>query len=590
MTIKSVYIFQETISLASTMIRAALTKIKSKINTYIPPIQSQTQAQSHVEHKPIHVEDYNIIKEGSAEILFPKTETVFYNPVQQFNRDLSVTCIKAWSNLYGSSSGSKNRKGRRDNNKKKRTSSEKDQEQKDDDLKRRKLSNGNVEITTTGIPTKPYIKILEALSATGLRAIRYANEIPHVKEIIANDLLPAAVESISRNAQFNNVSHIVKPNLDDANVLMYRNKAENNKYHIIDLDPYGTVTPFVDSALQTIEEDGMMLVTCTDLSVLAGNGYPEKCFALYGGVNMVSHESTHESALRLVLNLLNQSAAKYKKVVEPLLCLSIDFYVRVFVKVRTSPIEVKELQSKTMITYHCSQCGSYHNQPLGRMIEREGKNGKTFTKYLVAQGPPVDSKCKFCRGTYHVAGPMYAGKLHNQEFIDEVLRINREEHKDDTYGTRKRIEGMVTLAKNELSNAPFYFSPNKIASIIKLQVPPLKTVVAGLGSLGYNCSLTHAQPSSLKTNAPWEVIWYVMKQFDDSKKDISKMNHNTTGYKILSSIDAWEPKENICDISKLSFEPNEESKHLEKLRKLKIVRYQENPTKNWGPKARPNSS
>ena len=73
------------------------------------------------------------------------------------------------------------------------------------------------------------------------------------------------------------------------------------------------------------------------------------------------------------------------------------------------------------------------------------------------------------------------------------------------------------------------------------------------------------------------------------------MNPNTAGYKILSTIDEWLPKtpnekNSNLDITKLTFEPNEQSEHLEKLRKLKIVRYQENPTKNWGPKARPNLS
>lgn len=31
---------------------------------------------------------FSTIQEGKATILFPKTEEVFYNPVQEFNRDL----------------------------------------------------------------------------------------------------------------------------------------------------------------------------------------------------------------------------------------------------------------------------------------------------------------------------------------------------------------------------------------------------------------------------------------------------------------------------------------------------------------------
>lgn len=37
------------------------------------------------------------ITEGKAEILFPDSNSVFYNPVQEFNRDLSTAVIKLFS-------------------------------------------------------------------------------------------------------------------------------------------------------------------------------------------------------------------------------------------------------------------------------------------------------------------------------------------------------------------------------------------------------------------------------------------------------------------------------------------------------------
>ncbi len=43
------------------------------------------------------------------------------------------------------------------------------------------------------------IKIFEALSASGLRSIRYLQEIEGVKSILVNDVDPAAVTSIKRN-------------------------------------------------------------------------------------------------------------------------------------------------------------------------------------------------------------------------------------------------------------------------------------------------------------------------------------------------------------------------------------------------------
>ncbi|AMD18930.1 HBR029Cp [Eremothecium sinecaudum] len=549
------------------MFRANIQNVKHKLSQSTRPCNPS-----------INVADYQIVAEGNAEILFPEKKAVFYNPIQQFNRDLSVTCIKAWDNLH---SNSKQIERSSLNTTSKPSSNELDNEPTS---KKRKLSfsgSGDEQVKES----KHYIKVLEALSATGLRAIRYAREIPNIKEIVANDLLAAAVESIQRNVDHNNVSELVKPNQDDANVLMYRSKSMGQKFHVIDLDPYGTAAPFIDASMQAIEEDGLMLVTCTDLSVLAGNGYPEKCFALYGGVNMAGHEATHESALRLVLHLLGQSAAKYKKCIEPLLSLSIDFYVRVFIRVKTSPTQVKNLQYNTMVGYVCSGCGSYHTQRMGKKSQRESKKGKSFVKYSLAKGPPVDRYCSFCNSVHHVVGPMYGGPLHNRKFIEEVLRINEHEHNDEIYHTRKRIEGMLTLALNEIE-APFYFSPTFLSSILKFQVPPLKTVVAGLGSLGFKSSLTHAKPSSIKTDAPWDAIWYIMKKYCLDKKlcDPKNMNNNVVGYKILNNesivgTEEWQQK--------LSFEPNEQSGEFERLRKLKIVRYQENPTKFWGPKARP---
>ena len=60
---------------------------------------------------------------------------------------------------------------------------------------------------------------------------------------------------------------------------------------VIDLDPYGTAAPFIDAAVQTVNDGGMsfatihpcclndsglLCVTCTDMAVLATNNYPEK--------------------------------------------------------------------------------------------------------------------------------------------------------------------------------------------------------------------------------------------------------------------------------------------------------------------------
>jgi tRNA (guanine26-N2/guanine27-N2)-dimethyltransferase len=61
------------------------------------------------------------------------------------------------------------------------------------------------------------IRVLEALSATGLRSIRYFKEIPGLASITANDIDPNAVKTIERNILFNGLNtQQITPNCGDA--------------------------------------------------------------------------------------------------------------------------------------------------------------------------------------------------------------------------------------------------------------------------------------------------------------------------------------------------------------------------------------
>ena len=92
--------------------------------------------------------------------------------------------------------------------------------------------------------------MLEALSASGLRSIRYAKEIPGLSDIVANDFSKKAVESIERNVSANGVSDAVRASNADAAALMYSRRKAEERFTIVDLDPYGSAAPFLDAAVQ----------------------------------------------------------------------------------------------------------------------------------------------------------------------------------------------------------------------------------------------------------------------------------------------------------------------------------------------------
>jgi tRNA (guanine26-N2/guanine27-N2)-dimethyltransferase len=56
-----------------------------------------------------------------------------------------------------------------------------------------------------------------------------------------------------------------------------------------------------------------------------------------------------------------------RMLIEPLLCVHMDFYVRCFVRVYTSAAAVKRSASKQAMVYQCTGCGAFHFQPLGKV-------------------------------------------------------------------------------------------------------------------------------------------------------------------------------------------------------------------------------
>ena len=47
------------------------------------------------------------------------------------------------------------------------------------------------------------ISVFEALSATGLRSVRYMKEIPSIKQMVSNDIDPTATALMTKNFEFN---------------------------------------------------------------------------------------------------------------------------------------------------------------------------------------------------------------------------------------------------------------------------------------------------------------------------------------------------------------------------------------------------
>uniref|UniRef100_A0AAY4EZY0 tRNA (guanine(26)-N(2))-dimethyltransferase n=1 Tax=Denticeps clupeoides TaxID=299321 RepID=A0AAY4EZY0_9TELE len=302
-----------------------------------------------------------VVREGRAAILFPNANEVFYNPVQEFNRDLTCAVITEFARETLAQKGVRVVvPGERE---RVVVCVSENKESTDGQVVKDEEEDGLASISV-GEQCQQGLRILEGLAASGLRSVRFALEVPGIRSITANDFSARAASLIARNANFNKVSHLLQASQRDASMLMYESRGRKERYDVIDLDPYGSPSPFLDAAVQAVGDGGLLCITCTDMAVMAGNS-GETCYSKYGSVS-IKAKFCHEMALRIILHSLDQRAAVYQRYIEPLLSVSVDFYIRVFIKVHTGQATVKNSASKQALVYNCIGCGTFHLQRMGK--------------------------------------------------------------------------------------------------------------------------------------------------------------------------------------------------------------------------------
>ncbi|KAJ3207021.1 tRNA methyltransferase 1 [Dinochytrium kinnereticum] len=303
------------------------------------------------------------------------------------------------------------------------------------------------------------------------------------------------------------------------------------------------------------------------MATLAGS-QAEACWAKYGTMPIANASFCHEMSLRILLHTIQSTAAKYKRSIVPLLSCSIDFYVRVFVEVKISASMSKHAASLSSLVYSCVGCKSFSTQTMGGYQEKEGGNRKF--KYPILNTSNV---CSFCEQKLHVGGPIYSGPIHNTEFVNKL--VARVKASEGDFGTKKRMVGMLTVISEELPDKLLYFSLPALCNVLHCNIPSFKMFCSAILNAGFRVSLSHCLTNSIKTDAPTTLIWDILRAWvattpvsekvrnepSPSRSILMQTSTHTVDFTIHPEVEAYSKKE-------------------------RLVRYQENPHKNWGPKAR----
>jgi tRNA (guanine26-N2/guanine27-N2)-dimethyltransferase len=386
------------------------------------------------------------IIEGKAKVLVPRLKAfvkrvweyapskapVFYNPVMELNRDLAVLALQAFQKRVEKS-----------------------------------------------------LFVCEPLTGCGLRGIRFALEVEGVGNVVLNDISSEAVKLARFNVEQNNLSGLVVVRNLDANMLLARHAAPRRRFDFIDLDPFGSPVPYLDSALRALRDGGLLALTATDMAPLCGV-HPKACLRKYGGKPLRS-EYCHELAVRLLAGCLASMAAKHDIGINVLFSHSTDHYIRIYVTIHHGAKRADRSLQNMGYVLHCFQC--FHRETVKELFSAE-------------------KMCGECGFKLSFAGPLWLGKIFDADF---VVAMEKEAAKKG-FKHGGRIEKLLSLAREEANALATYFVVDKFCDKLGLPTPALKTVISELKKEGFTALPTHFNSKGFRTNAPAKTIKMVLSK------------------------------------------------------------------------------
>jgi len=387
------------------------------------------------------------ISEGKVKVLVPKLEAfkkqpcdyapskapVFYNPVMELNRDVSVLAFQAYQRLC-------------------------DRE----------------------------ISICDPLTGSGIRGVRFAAEIHGIKKVVISDINERSFKLALRNVHLNKLEDRITVQHKDANCLLSCHGAPHRRFDIVDIDPFGSPVPYLDSAVRALRNKGLLAATATDLAPLCGV-HAKACIRKYGGKPLRT-EYCHELAVRLLAGYVAIVAAKQDIGVRVIFSHSSDHYIRVYAQTdygaKKADISVKSLG----YVLHCFNC--FHRE------------------LAEAVSPQLFEECPECGSKISWAGPLWLKKIFDSDFCEAMMQ----ENKRTPLRNSRKISNLLSLAKDEAEAPITYYVIDHISDKLSSVVPSVSVMIQNLRDNKFQAFQTHFNSRGIRTNAPALIMQEILKK------------------------------------------------------------------------------
>jgi tRNA (guanine26-N2/guanine27-N2)-dimethyltransferase len=319
------------------------------------------------------------------------------------------------------------------------------------------------------------LTVCEPMTGCGVRGLRLAKEVEGVEKVVINDINAKAHLLAKLNVKRNKLTDTVSVDRKDANFLLSSFAAPRKRFDYVDLDPFGSPMPYLDSTLRALKRNSLLGLTATDLAPLCGV-HPKACVRKYGGRPLRTSYS-RELAVRLVAGALAKTAAKHSIGVKIVFSHSSAHYVRLYATVGHGAKKANSSLENLGYVSHCFAC--FHRQASVGIFQWK------------------ESSCPECGHNMDKAGPLWIGRIVDEQFVASMER----EAKFQVLRRKSDIRNLLGLTKGE-ANAPItYYSVDRICDKLGWSVPSVRSVAMELQSEGHKTNPTHFKTQGLKTAA-----------------------------------------------------------------------------------------
>ena len=300
--------------------------------------------------------------------------------------------------------------------------------------------------------------VLDATSATGVRAIRYSRECG-TGQLTALDINRKAYALCKKNIS----SSGVEARVLNTSIRQFSARAKET-FDIIDLDPFGSPAPYLYDIMRLSHDGTILMATATDTAVLCG-AHANACIKQYGS-RPLHNELCKEVGIRILYWYIARVAAEFDMGMVPMLAVSDMHYMRVFLRLNGGAVEASESMKRNGTGGFCNMCGNFRLwESIGRLACPE---------------------CGNCGAQMEGFGPLWTGRLHDRGLLRRI-----------------RCRGSVVLRtiKNE-PDVPMFYSVPAMTSRLGIGSVSHYGLAERLAGMGFRASPTQFDSDGIKTDAP----------------------------------------------------------------------------------------